>query len=149
MVQLLHSDSDISDSDFFQEHSCTCLLDILPLAPTAAFCASLTDNSTNSGILQLGTPPGDQHFSLLPVTQCQILAFCMYWQIPGWFVYLLKQAAYCQLAQCQSQWKELMIMEKTSQTDSLSFLFVFYNIMLSCRMWLVPLPHANEWWGNQ
>ena len=38
----------------FQEHSCTCPAQILPLTPTAEFCASLTHNSTTFGILEIG-----------------------------------------------------------------------------------------------
>ena len=39
-----------TDSDFFKEQSCTCVFEILPFK----FCASLTDNSTTFGILELG-----------------------------------------------------------------------------------------------
>ena len=39
----------------FKEQSCTCLVNILPPAPTAKFYASPKDNSNNFGILEVGT----------------------------------------------------------------------------------------------
>ena len=46
---------------FFQEQSCTRVVKILPLVPTAEVCAN-----TTFGILELGIPHFSQHFSPLP-----------------------------------------------------------------------------------
>ena len=57
-----------TDSDCFKEQSCTYVVGIRPLVPTAEFCASLIviDNSTIFGLLQLGTLHGNQCFSPAP-----------------------------------------------------------------------------------
>ena len=49
-----------------KEQSCTYLVKILLLAPTAEFCASLVDNGITFSILKLGTLHGSQHFSPVP-----------------------------------------------------------------------------------
>ena len=41
----------------FQEQSCTCLIEILPLEHAVEFWASLTDNSMAFSIFKLGDPP--------------------------------------------------------------------------------------------
>ena len=55
----------ISWQIFIKEQSCTCLAKFLPLAPTAEFCASPTDNinSTTFCILERGVLHSNQVFS--------------------------------------------------------------------------------------
>ena len=52
------------DSDFFVQKNPVPMVEILPVVPTAKFCASSMDNNS---ILNLGTLQGNQHFSQVPV----------------------------------------------------------------------------------
>ena len=57
-------------------HTYLPVAEILPLTPTAELCASLMDNSTTFGILELGALHGNQHFH-------QCLVRSRHWQILG------------------------------------------------------------------
>ena len=59
-------DTILSQTANFLEQSCTYLVEILHLTLTTEFCASLMDNSTTCGTLELGTFHGNQHFPLVP-----------------------------------------------------------------------------------
>ena len=50
----------------FHKQSCTYLVEILPITPTAQFCAITIANRTTLGILLLGTVNGTQYFSPVP-----------------------------------------------------------------------------------
>ena len=72
MMLNTHTDGDVCVcvcvcvNNELSEQCCTYLVEILPLTPTAEFCASPTDNSTIFGILVLGPIHGNQHFSPVP-----------------------------------------------------------------------------------
>ena len=127
----------------FKEPSCTYVAEL-----TAEFCARPMDNSTTFGILELWPIHGNHHFSPVPGQKQNLdLGLSLVpgnLQIPGWFVYLLEQVAYCQPAQSRSQWNELVekYCHEYKTTTKSVFYVAFFNMMLSCEIWSVP--HANE-----
>ena len=131
----------------FQEHSCTCLLEILPLAPTAAFCASLPDNSTTFGILKLGTPPDDQHFSLMPVRSWPFAGTGRF--LAGLFTFLSRRPIVNWLrigASGRNSW----LWKKTSRTEFSACLSQHYaelqNVAGPTCKWMAAAGNQHKQW---